>query len=195
MPSTCTQCSTSHPSAQCPLDLSTIYKSIVDSIHRNNPIPDANKTGNEFNWDDSQEAQMKRDIEPPSLDELTRWFEEPILADHFIEEYNGVWDAKTRQDLVQFKEIKRNLQKIQFQIDHLEGLRVQEKEKAGHVVEELSWAGFSGRNYELVKKPRKVDSRSSRSNPDPDASSSARFTPYNKPPTLAQRISSPPRHL
>jgi len=31
----------------------------------------------------------------PTLEELTKWFEEPILADHFIEEYKGVWDAKT----------------------------------------------------------------------------------------------------
>jgi len=195
MPSACIQCSVPHTSAQCPLDLSAIYESIIDSIHNNNPIPDANKSGNDYAWDDSVEVQLKRNIEPPTLEELTRWFEEPTLANHFIDEYSGVWDAKTQEDLVRFREVKRNLQKIQFQIDHLEALRVKEKEKVEHIVEDLSWVGFSGRNYKLVKELRKVDSRPSRSNPVPNPSSSARFTPYNKPRTLAQRLSSPPRGL
>jgi len=95
MPSACTQCSGPHTSAQCPLDLSTIYKSIIDSIHHNNPIPNSDKPSNDYAWSDDLEAQLKRNIKPPTLEELTKWFEEPILADHFIEEYNRVWDAKT----------------------------------------------------------------------------------------------------
>jgi len=193
MPSACTQCSGPHTSAQCPLDLSTIYKSIIDSIHHDNPIPNSDKPSNDYAWSDDLEAQLKRNIKPPTLEELTKWFEEPILADHFIEEYNGVWDAKTREDLIRFKEVNRNLREIQWQIEHLEALRTKGNEKAARIAEELSWIGFSGRNYEVVKELRKVDSKLSLSDPLPDASSSARFTPYNKRPTLAQRLSSPPR--
>ena len=94
MPSACTQCSGSHAPAQCPLDLSTIYKSIIDSIHHNNPTPKSDKPSNDYAWSDDLEAQLKRNIKPPTLEELTKWFEEPILANHFIEEYNGVWDAQ-----------------------------------------------------------------------------------------------------
>jgi len=193
MPSTCTQCTGPHTSAQCPLDLPAIYKTIVESLHHNNPTPDANKSNNDYAWDNSYEAQLKRDTRPPTVDELTHWFEEPTLADHFIKEYSGVWDTQTRQDLVRFKEINNDLQKIKFQIEHLEALRAKETEKAARIADNLSWVGFSGRNYELVKELRKVDSKPSTSNPIPDASSSARFTPYNKRPTLAQRLSSPPR--
>jgi len=193
MPSTCTQYSGPHTSAQCPLDLSTIYKSIIDSINNNNLTPNPNKSNNDYTWDNTIEAQIKSNIQPPTLEELTRWFEEPTLVNHFIEEYNGVWDAKTREDLIRFREVKRNLQKIQFQIDHLEALHVKENEKAAQIVEDLSWVGFSDQNYEVVKELRKVDSKPFSSNPAPNASSSARFSPYDKRPTLKQRLSSPPR--
>ena len=193
MPSACTQCSGPHTSAQCPLDLSTIYKSIIDSIHHDNPVPNSDKPSNDYAWSDDLEAQLKRNIKPPTLEELTKWLEEPILADHFIEEYNGVWDAKTREDLIRFKEVNRNLQEIQWQIEHLEALRTKGNEKATRIAEDLSWIGFSGRNYEVVKELCKVDSKLSLSDPLPDASSSARFTPYNKCPTLVQQLSSPPR--
>ena len=186
MPSACTQCSGPHTSTQCPLDLLTIYKLIINSIHHDNPNPNSNKSNNNYAWSDNLEVQLKRNIKPPTLKELTKWFEEPILANHFIDEYNGVWDTKTQEDLICFKEVNHNLQKIQWQIDHLEALRAKENEKAGHIVEDLSWVGFSGQNYEVVKELHKVDFKLSLSNPLPNTSSSARFTPYNKCPTLAQ---------
>ena len=192
MPSTCPQCSVSHTSAKCPLDLLAIYKSIVDSINNNNPAPDANKSNNDYAWDDTYDAQLKRDLKPPTLAELTQWFEEPTLVDHLIKEYSGVWDTKTREDLVRFKEVRRTLQKIQFQIEHLEALHIKETKKAECIVDDLSWVGFSGWKYKLVKELRKVNYKKSISDPKPNASSSARFSPYNKRPTLAQQLSSPP---
>jgi len=174
MPSTCTQCSGPHTSAQCSSDLSAIYKEIVDSIHHNNPLPNSNKN---HAWNDTYDAQLKH---------------EPSIVDSFKQQYNGVWDMEARKDILLFQEAALNLKKIQFQIDHLKALRASQMEKANIVLDCLGWTGFSGRNYELVKELRKVDSKLPPHNPDPDASSSAQFSPYNKRPTLAQRLTTPP---
>ena len=93
---------------------------------------------------------------------------------------------EARKDILLFQEAALNLKKIQFQIDHLEALRTQQTEKANIVLNRLGWTGFSGRNYKLVKELRKVDPKLSPLTTDPDVSSSARFSPYNKCPTLTQ---------
>ena len=59
-----------------------------------------------------------------------------------------MWDAKTREDLIRFKEVNRNLQEIQWQIEHLKALRTKGNERAARIAEDLSWIGFSGRSYE-----------------------------------------------
>ena len=75
--------------------------------------------------------------------------------------------------MIRFKEVNRNLHEIQWQIEHLEALHTKGNEKAAQIAKDLSWIGFSGRNYEVVKELRKVDSKLSLSDPLPDASSSA----------------------
>jgi len=99
---------------------------------------------------------------------------------------------EARTDILLFQEAALNLKKIQFQIDHLEALRTSQTEKANIVLGHLGWTGFSGRNYKLIKELRKVDSKLPPHNPDPNVSSSARFLPYHKHPTLAQRLTTPP---
>jgi len=190
MPSTCTQCSGPHSSAQCSSDLSAVYKEIVDSIHDHNPLPDSNKN---YTWDDAHDAQSKRNLSPPTFKEMMKWFNEPSIVDSFKQQYNRVWDMKARKDILLFQEAALNLKKIQFQIDHLEALRTSQTEKANIVLDRLGWTGFSGQNYKLVKELRKVDSKLPPHKPDPDVSSSAQFSPYNKHPTLAQRLTTPPR--
>jgi len=189
MPSTCTQCSGPHTSDRCSTDLSAVYKKIIDSIHHNNPVPDSNK---DYTWDNNYDAQLKRDLRPPTFEEMMKWFNEPSIVDAFKQQYNGVWDMEARKDILLFQEAALNLKKIQFQINHLEALCTQQTEKANVVLDRLGWTGFSGRNYELVKELRKVDPKPSPLTTDPDASSSARFSPYNKCPTLAQQLTTPP---
>lgn len=193
MSATCSTCSGSHTTNTCSLDLTSIFKEIIDTLHSDNPTPNSNQTPDNYTGWDRQPPPF------PSMDKMIMWFANAENVVDFAKDYDTIWDTDAKEDIKKLEAMALNLQKIQFTIDHLEAICAQKKEAVSTLMGNLEWSGFAARNHKIISKLHQVQSPTSSDSPtsnfktDVPSSSKTRFTPYNiRRSTINRQSPAPP---